>query len=233
MVITVLLGASVAYGGFGFVHSDRTCGDGFTWLGIEATASDVVRIDGICVGVTDGSNPLVLPDGRIFDQVRTTILDHNRQALELHRLQPDRPLVTLVFLGSLTAPPGAPPDTLTAEREQLAGAAVVQAVQLAKAPQRYGPLGSERRGQRRVCGARRRPDPAVVPVRLVSPSPAARELASPRWRSRSVPQGPLCWRAAGRRGWANRRRPSSGTAPRSCTAPPPCWPARSAGRSSW
>jgi hypothetical protein len=184
MATTVLLGASVAYGGFGLLHSQRTCGDGFTWLGVGPTASDVRRIGDVCVGVTDGSNALVLPDGAVFDQVRTTILAQNQEALRLHGLQPDRPLVTLVFLGSLTAPPGAPPDALTAEREQLAGTAVVQAVQLTKAAladeplvrvlianagpgMQHGPLVAEQLG--RMAAA----DPSIVATVGLSESRAA------------------------------------------------------------
>jgi hypothetical protein len=140
MVTTIVLGATGGYGAFGLVHSHSTCGDGFTWLGVEPTTSDVVRIDDVCVGVTDGSNPLVLPNGAVFDEVRTTILRQNQRALEISRRQPDRPLVTLVFMGSLTAPAGAGEDALTAEREQLAGMAVAQAVQLDKPHQSYEPL---------------------------------------------------------------------------------------------
>jgi hypothetical protein len=140
LVTTLVLGAAGGYGSFGVLHSHRTCGDGFTWLGLEPTASDVVLIDDVCVGVTDGSNPLVLPDGTVFDEVRTKILDQNRRTLEVHGQQPDRPLVTLVFMGSLTAPATAGEDALTAEREQLAGMAVAQYVQLTKPHQPYEPL---------------------------------------------------------------------------------------------
>jgi hypothetical protein len=140
MVAAVVLGAAAGYGAFGVLHSARTCGDGFTWLGIEETASDVERIEDVCVGVTDGSNPLVLPDGAVFDEVRTTILDQNRRTLEVSAQQPARPLVTLVFMGSLTAPAASGEDALTAEREQLAGMAVAQAVQLDKPHEPYEPL---------------------------------------------------------------------------------------------
>ena len=80
LVVSTVLAAVVAtYVGLGYAHSERTCRDRFTWLLVESAASDVTRIDGNCVGVTDGSNALVLPDGAIFDQVRTTILDQNRR----------------------------------------------------------------------------------------------------------------------------------------------------------
>jgi hypothetical protein len=175
VVSTILIAASGSYWQAGTAHSASTCGDGFTWLGVESAASDVRRVDDVCIGVTDGSNPRVLPDVEVFDEVRSTILRQNRTALEIHRDQPDRPFVTLVFLGSLTAPATSDNDVLTAEREQLAGMAVAQAVQLTKPQQQYEPIvrvlianaGPGMRYGREVAqqlGAMARTDPSIVAV---------------------------------------------------------------------
>ncbi|GAA3042894.1 hypothetical protein GCM10010464_03600 [Pseudonocardia yunnanensis] len=176
VVSTILILASGSYWQAGMAHSASTCGDGFTWLGVESTASDVRRVDGdVCIGVTDGSNPHVLPDVEVFDEVRTTILRQNNAALELREDQPERPFVTLVFLGSLTAPSTSGSDVLTAEREQLAGMAVAQAVQLTKPEQQYEPIvrvlianaGPGMRHGTEVAqqlGAMARTDPSIVAV---------------------------------------------------------------------
>ncbi len=131
----VLLGAVMGgYIKLGLDDSYHSCGSGFTWLGLQSRNADVVRIGDECVGVTDGSNAALFPPGPLFEQVRTTILNQNRQAEQLHRDQPARPLITLVFVSPLTPPPSpAQTDPSDAEREQLAGLAVAQRQQLAKA----------------------------------------------------------------------------------------------------
>jgi hypothetical protein len=133
-LVTVLLGT--ALGGYitsGLAASYSSCGSGFTWLGFASRNADVVRIGDECVGVTDGSNAALLPSGPLFEQVRTTILNQNREAEQLHRDQPTRPLISLVFIGALTPPLGSvQTDPLAAEREQLAGLAVAQRQQLTK-----------------------------------------------------------------------------------------------------
>lgn len=135
-VILGLIGGG--YAGFGYADNHRHCGDGFTWLGLEPATTSVTRIDGTCIGVTDGSNALLLPS-HSFDEVRTTILAQNQRSLEVSKTQPDRPMITLVFMSS-AAEQGSSASVMTAEREQLAGMAVAQAVQLAKPPQAYEPL---------------------------------------------------------------------------------------------
>ncbi|MEJ3651379.1 ABC transporter substrate-binding protein [Actinomycetes bacterium KLBMP 9759] len=127
------------YGIFGVVHSNEHCGDGFTFLGIEPMTSAVHRIGNACIGVTDGSNPLLFP-GSTFDEVRLKIVEQNELALKVKHEQPNRPLMTLVFMGSLTAVPSAGAEVFTAEPEQLAGMAVAQARQLEKSPQNSEPL---------------------------------------------------------------------------------------------
>ncbi len=136
-LVIVLLGAAMSgYIKLGLDDSYNSCGSGFTWLGFQSHNADVVRIGDECVGVTDGSNAALLPSGPLFEQVRTTILNQNREAERLHRDQPARPLITLVFIGALT-PPTSPAQidpliSLTVEREQLGGVAVAQYQQLRK-----------------------------------------------------------------------------------------------------
>jgi len=139
VVVGVLVAAGTTYGTFGVQHNLAVCGDGFTWLGLDPLESDVTRWNGQCVGVTDGSNPQVLPRSPLFETVRTKILELNNAATMAQQLEPDRPLITLVFLGSLTATADGD-EQLSAEREQLAGMAVVQSVQLAKSNQAKEPL---------------------------------------------------------------------------------------------
>lgn len=133
-LVVILLG--IPLGGYiklGLDDSYNSCGSGFTWLGFQSRNADIVRIGDECVGVTDGSNAALLPSGPLFEKVRTTILNQNREAERLHRNQPARPLITLVFAGALTPPPSpAQTDPLVAQREQLAGMAVAQRQQLAK-----------------------------------------------------------------------------------------------------
>lgn len=134
-VLSIVFGG---YAGFGLVDDYRHCGDGFSWPGIEPAATSVIRIDGTCVGVTYGSNALLLPS-KSFDEVRTTIRSQNDRALELSKQQPERPLITLVFMAAV-ADERQSENEQTAQREQLAGMAVAQAVQLAKPTQSYEPL---------------------------------------------------------------------------------------------
>jgi hypothetical protein len=170
VVLSIVFGG---YAGFGLVDNYRHCGDGFSWPGLEAAATSVTRIDGTCIGVTYGSNALLLPS-KSFDEVRTTILSQNERAVELSKQQPERPLITLVFTASV-ADQGESENEQTAEREQLAGMAVAQAVQLAKPAQSYEPLirvlianaGPRMQyGQRaaKQLGAMAAKDPSIVAV---------------------------------------------------------------------
>ncbi|WP_232665967.1 ABC transporter substrate-binding protein [Pseudonocardia sp. TRM90224] len=134
----LLLAAGGSYTGFGLLHSHEHCGDGFTWLGVEPTTSTIHRVGDTCVGVTDGSNPMLL-QGNGFDVVRATVLAQNERALRVHEQQPDRPIMTLVFLAAVDTAAAPGEEALSAESEQLAGVAVAQAVQLAK-PQDNEPL---------------------------------------------------------------------------------------------
>jgi ABC-type branched-subunit amino acid transport system substrate-binding protein len=139
LTTVVVLGLiSGGYASYGFADDHRHCGDGFTWLGLEKSTTAVTRVEGSCVGVTDGSNALLLP-GSSFDEVRTKILSQNQQAVAVSKEQPYRPVITLVFLSSV-ADEATSESVLTSEREQLAGMAVAQAVQLAKPPQTYEPV---------------------------------------------------------------------------------------------
>ncbi|WBQ06855.1 ABC transporter substrate-binding protein [Kribbella sp. CA-293567] len=170
VVLAVSFGS---YAGVGYADNYRHCGDGFTWLGVEPATTSVTRIDGTCIGVTDGSNELLLP-GSAFDEVRSTIYAQNQRSSALSKSQPDRPLITLVFMSS-AADQGSSDGVMTAEREQLAGMAVAQAVQLNKAAQAYEPLlrvlianaGPQLRQGERVAnqlGRMAAADPSIVAV---------------------------------------------------------------------
>ncbi len=134
-LVAILLGIPLSgYIKLGLDDSYNSCGSGFTWLGFQSRNAGIVRIGDECVGVTDGSNAALFPSGPLSEQVRTTILNQNREAERLHRDRPARPLITLVFVGALTPRPSpAQTDLLAVEREQLAGLAVAQRQQLTKA----------------------------------------------------------------------------------------------------
>lgn len=116
---------------FGYHHwSLRHCGTGISWPGLHPTVWLAGGAAGSgagaeCVGVTDGTTG-VFPD--LADQLNV-IAAQNAQALEQHADQPARPLLTLVYLGVLTAPNN-DVQSLATEREGLKGAAVAQRWQL-------------------------------------------------------------------------------------------------------
>ncbi|MFF1817165.1 hypothetical protein ACFVWG_07700 [Kribbella sp. NPDC058245] len=171
---TVLAVLAAAYGGFGVLDDRRHCGgDGFRWLFFEAVDSSVAKVDGDCVGLTDGTNSLLYPSDS-FGPVGAKILEQNRKAAELSKLEPERPVITLASLTS-ASDGSSSPGGFTAEREQLAGLAVAQAVQLGKPAQRYEPIlrvlianaGPRYRHADRVAaqlGALAQKDPSVVAV---------------------------------------------------------------------
>ncbi|WP_460654664.1 type 1 periplasmic-binding domain-containing protein [Kribbella endophytica] len=134
--VSVLATLAVVGGGYtayGMVDDERRCGDGFqwrdgtSWLLSDPIADSVARIDGTCVGVSDGSNSLLLPSAQ-FDDVRGLIFAQNEQVRRLHA-ETGRPLMTLVFVAAVADQAGVD-KALAAQREQLAGMAVVQARQL-------------------------------------------------------------------------------------------------------
>lgn len=135
--VSVLVALAVIGGGYtayGMVDDERRCGDGFqwrdgtSWIGSDPIADSVSRIDGTCVGVSDGSNSLLLPSTQ-FDDVRGLIFAQNEQVRQVHEQAPQRPLMTLVFIAAVADQVGVD-NALAAQREQLAGMAVVQARQL-------------------------------------------------------------------------------------------------------
>lgn len=131
-LVIVLLGAAVGgYIKLGQDASDRSCASGFTWLGFQSSDANIVRIDGDCVGITDGSNAAFLPSDPAFKKVSDTIFEQNGKAEQQHSEQPARPLITLVHIGAFTSA-GSPDDSLVSARERLAGVAVAQHEQLGK-----------------------------------------------------------------------------------------------------
>jgi len=171
---TVLAVLAAAYGAYGVLDDRRHCGgDGFRWLFFEAVDDSVAKVDGDCVGLTDGTNSLLYPS-ESFGPVGDKILEQNRQAAELSKREPERPVITLASLTS-ASDGSQSPGGFTAEREQLAGLAVAQAVQLGKPAQRYEPIlrvlianaGPRYRHADRVAaqlGALAAKDPSVVAV---------------------------------------------------------------------
>jgi hypothetical protein len=138
ILLTLVLLAGT-YVGFGVLHDRRHCGgDGFTWLAFESRTPSVTKVGGDCVGITDGTNALLFPS-QSFAPVRAKILEQNKRAAELSEQQPERPVATLVFMASADDR-SLDAGVFTAEREQLAGLAVAQAVQLNKPQQRYEPI---------------------------------------------------------------------------------------------
>lgn len=134
---TLLLVLVMAYTAFGLSYSDASCRDRFTWWGRDPLDASVTRIGGECIGVTRPDTRPVVP-GAEFVRVRDVIERHNHAAEEAHASEPQRPLITLVFLGALSN--ATPATKLTAELEQLAGIAVVQKVQLSRSGQLNEPL---------------------------------------------------------------------------------------------
>jgi ABC-type branched-subunit amino acid transport system substrate-binding protein len=133
LVIFLLGIATVGYIKLGLDDSYHHCGSGFTWFGFQSRNADIVRIEGECVGVTDGSNAAFLPSDPAFKQISTTILEQNRETEKRHRDQPARPLITVVHVDTLTSPGSSnQSDSLFSARERLAGVAVAQHEQLDK-----------------------------------------------------------------------------------------------------
>jgi ABC-type branched-subunit amino acid transport system substrate-binding protein len=128
-LVAALVGGYIWYGN---VHSYSVCGDGFTWLNFRAMET-AHRFNDECVGITDGSNANLIPHSDLFDAATKRVLDSNNKVGDRHSSQPRRPVITLVFLASLTpTAETAGNDQLPAEAEQLAGLAVAQEQQLAK-----------------------------------------------------------------------------------------------------
>lgn len=120
IVVAVLL--LVAAGGSVWRYQNDHCGI-WGWYGwdinLHGTPSD-------CVGYTDGSNNPFYPQGdQTIQTVVETIATQNGRADQQHQGAPQRPFVTIVYLGALDTS-GTSASALTAERESLAGVAVAQ-----------------------------------------------------------------------------------------------------------
>jgi hypothetical protein len=134
-VLTALLMAAVLvpYWSYGRAHSERTCGDGFTWLGLESRDATAKRVDGTCVGITDGTNGLLVPDSPLFADTVARVLESNAAVDRIVEQSPgQRPVITLVFLAALVPAIAEDPNPLPAEAEQFAGLALAQKQQLDK-----------------------------------------------------------------------------------------------------
>lgn len=108
--------------------STQHCGDGVRWPGLSPTLH-YLREE--CVGITDGSYNILQPSNEGLETIQHEILRQNRLAEREHHENPERPYVTLAYVGALTSPeqhnnaPGQQ-DVLVAKRKELAGVAVAQ-----------------------------------------------------------------------------------------------------------
>ncbi|MDA3642800.1 hypothetical protein LZ318_38240 [Saccharopolyspora indica] len=114
-VVAVVAALTTGYAAWSHQHCEA-------WPGL---APPLTRIGGECVGISDGSHPLLQPADANLDAVRAQILGNNRRAAELHERTPQRPYVTLAYIGALTSSSG-DASGLVAKREELAGVAVAQ-----------------------------------------------------------------------------------------------------------
>lgn len=102
------------------------CGDGVSWPGLAPTVSSV---GGQCVGVSASADELFGPTDDRAGQVTGEVARLNGEVDLRHSQQPDRPVVTLIYLGAFGAP-GPNAGELAAEIEGLKGVSVAQRRQL-------------------------------------------------------------------------------------------------------
>lgn len=120
LTILLLLFPLLGYAQWSRVH----CGDGLTWPGLSPQTE---MLDGECVGVTEDLFDFV-SDREFFGALRSVILEQNA-AVDRLRTESQRPFITITYLGTLTSTSNSA-ETLTAEREELAGLAVAQQRQI-------------------------------------------------------------------------------------------------------
>lgn len=117
-----LVAAASLYGWYSQAH----CGNGLSWPGMSPT---VFASGPECMGLSDDPetlfNPLDADIQAFADRVKTL----NEQVEGQHRRQPNRPLITLVYLGALSVR-DAPASALAAQVEGLKGLAIAQQRQL-------------------------------------------------------------------------------------------------------
>jgi hypothetical protein len=121
-MVVVLAAVVLSYAWYSRAH----CGNGLSWPGFSPTVS---RAGNECVGLADDPTVLFSPLDEPTRALGQLIQNLNSEAQARHDEQPTRPLMTLVYLGVLSAPdPNV--GALAAEVEGLKGVAVAQRRQL-------------------------------------------------------------------------------------------------------
>ena len=112
---------------FGYAWwSHAHCGNGLSWPGLSPTVS---KVGSECVGLSDDPIVLFSPRDEPIRQLAQQVRNLNVEVQTRHDQQSTRPVITLVYLGALSAP-GPNTGALAAEVEGLKGVAVAQRRQL-------------------------------------------------------------------------------------------------------
>lgn len=81
----------------------------------------VQLVDGACIGFSDSDAYVFSSSDRRLSEAEDRVFAQNRKVEDLHKQQPDRPYLTLIYLGQMTSIP-----SFTAESEDLEGIAAEQ-----------------------------------------------------------------------------------------------------------
>jgi hypothetical protein len=81
----------------------------------------VQLVDGVCIGFSDSDAYVFSPSDRRLSEAEDRVFAQNRTVEDRHKQQPDRPYLTLIYLGQMTSIP-----SFTAESEDLEGIAAAQ-----------------------------------------------------------------------------------------------------------
>ncbi|WP_028927574.1 ABC transporter substrate-binding protein [Pseudonocardia acaciae] len=113
----------VAAGAYSYAWwSQAHCGNGLSWPGLRPTVS---WVGSECVGVSADLTVLFSPLGPETERLARDVATLNAEVDDRQDEQPTRPVITLAYLGALSAP-GPNTGALTAEIEGLKGVAVAQ-----------------------------------------------------------------------------------------------------------
>ena len=121
-LVGVLAAVVLGYGWYSHAH----CGNGLSWPGLSPT---LTRAGDECVGLSDDPTALFSPLDEPTRALARQVEDLNTEVRARHDDQPSRPVITLVYLGALSAP-GPNAGAVAAEVEGLKGVAVAQRRQL-------------------------------------------------------------------------------------------------------
>lgn len=115
-VVVILGGALFGYGTWSYAH----CGNGLSFPGLRPTMS---WVNGECVGVSTELTDLFSPLGPETIALADKVDELNAEVDRRHSAQPERPVLTMVFLGALSSP-GPNSGALAAEVKGLKRVAV-------------------------------------------------------------------------------------------------------------